>query len=671
MSPAEPTTKHEEAKKRPSKGLRAWECKRRKVQPEGILLDREPSLDASSDSTAMEKQSHCPVHFSERRRKIEQLFERFVCRKSTNTPAVDPPRSPTLVDSTSERQAKWGFDLLPKISTESHDISTISQGIVNYHAAPADPSTPTPAWKSPESVATVVETSEGEACDRIRKSLLALLPSQHDSDVLFESTNAWTIFHSLYNPYGELYVNRDPESYALDMAAVAQERAIIIARTLMHLALSICCLPPEFDCSRLTPGWSLHAAVNDYVEAVTSLVSASDDIMCTLPGLETLLLLTLYHVNCANLRKAWLVVQRALNLAQLMGFHRIIQGRLTCPTMEAIENAKIVWRCIVDAETYLGLHLRLPFASEGYPSESGDPGITHRSKLNTLARQIAAVDANITAQTYAHALFLDEKLESLMRVLPKEFWEVPNVPSKARSPESAMVLERVALQVWHLQLKMILHLPFLLRAAKESRYEYSKISALQACRDIMLRWFALREASNTQAYCRFSELAAYMAAVTVVLDILSEMGMKERTEVQRTRGCDFGMVCRVICDLEKLAKGSPREKIAARSAAVIRKLLCTLDPSRRSGESARLTVPYFGTIQIGFQKPPIRPVFDPDSQNGRTVNDATNCSHTPVFSFVSNDLWPSTEASLCGEADFDIILFDGLDDKDTEGNWVF
>jgi hypothetical protein len=358
-----------------------------------------------------------------------------------------------------------------------------------------------------------------------------------------------------------------------------------------------------------------------------------------------------------------------------MGLHRMMKKTSTSNcTIEAVENAKVLWRAIVDVETYLGVHLRLPFASEVYPCVSGGEDYNYnnyRSKLATLSRQIAEVDGSITPQSYVHALNLDEKLESLMKSMPKEFWGVPNVPSTARSPESAAILERLISQIWHLELKIFVHLPFLLRAHEETRYEYSKITGLQASRNLIMRWFALRNASITQACCRFAELGVFIATVTIGLDILIDLGTKETTEVQKTRAGDFTIVCRVMGEMEKLGRSSPREKNAARSACVIKKVLSSLDPNQRTAQGARLRIPYFGTIEIGYHKAPLRPPFDLDSDSGRKLNAPITSSHSPVFSFVSNDLWPSTERSECGDLDFDIILFDGLEDRDTEGNWIF
>lgn len=480
------------------------------------------------------------------------------------------------------------------------------------------------------------------------------------------------ILDGIYKATREMYVNHDVQSYALDMAAIGRERSIIVARTLLHLAICINSLPPEFDNSRLANMWSLDATMQNYVTTVTTLITSSDELMLTLHGLETLMLLALFHMNSANLRQSWLIVRRALNLAHLMGFHRIITQADLKPPIPAVSNAKMIWRGFVDLDRYLGLHLRLPFAADDYPlPPDADLHLAHKSRINTLARQIAELDRDISPQGYASALALDEKLESVMKELPKEFWEVPNIPSTARSPECYAVLERLMVQMWHFELKVFIHLPYLLRAHRDGRYEYSKVTALQASRNMLMRWFALRNASITQACCRFAEIGVFIAAVTLTLDIVIELGTKEKCEVQKTKGTDFAMICRLIGEMEKLAKASPREKIAARSAVVLKKMLSSLDPSRQPAGKARLTIPFFGVVEFDYKKPPVRPNFDIDSETGKMMNATATGQHLPVFSFVSNALWPPLESGHDCDLDWDIVLFDGLEDRDTEGNWVF
>lgn len=479
------------------------------------------------------------------------------------------------------------------------------------------------------------------------------------------------VLNGMYKPSKELFVGQDSESYALDMTAVANDRAIVVARTLLHLAICICALPPDFNASRLRNIWNLDATMENYVATVTSLVTSSDELLLTLPGLQTLLLLSIYHMNIASLRQAWLLVRRAMNLAHLMGFHRIVQVK-QIPPVEVIESAASIWCCLVDLDRILGLHLRLPFASDDYPiPEDTSPHRIHRSRLATICRQVAELDHEVTSHSYVQALALDEKLEAMMKEQPKDFWDVPNVPPTARTAESYDVLERLMVQMWHFELKIFIHLPFLLRAPEESRYEYSKVAALQASRNIVMRWFALRNAGITQACCRFAELGVFIAAMTLTLDILIDMATKEKAEVQKAKGSDFAMICRVISEMEKLGKACTRERFAKRTAVVLKKILSSLDPSKQGLGKARLSVPYFGTIELDYKKVPVRPAFDLDSGTAKKLSSHVSSGHMPVFSFAQNALWPTTNEFGSSELDFDIVLYDGLQDLDVDGSWVF
>jgi hypothetical protein len=631
----------------------------------------------SSAPDRSEQSNTCSLHIGERLCKLEQLFDKFVCRKSSvANVSGDAMHSPTLVGSSDE---KSGFSP-PKSPSDEQSISSIGDGIVSRPHVPrvelySRIQLGAQNWTSAPPIRTLVNTLDNEQssnCDPIQRSLVALLPSQYDADIIFESSNGWMILDGIYTACRDIYVNRDRQSYALDMAAVGRERAIIVARTLLHLAICINSLPPEFEQSRLSNIWSLDATMQNYVSTVTSLITSSDELMLTLHGLETLLLLALFHMNSANLRQSWLIIRRGLNLAHLMGFHRIITQADLKPPVPVVSNAKMIWRNFVDLDRYLGLHLRLPFAADDYPlPDDADLHLVHKWRINTLARQIAELDRDISPQGYASALALDERLEAVMKEMPKDFWEVPNIPSTARSPESFAALERLMVQMWHFEMKVFIHLPYLLRAPQDSRYDCSKVTALQASRNILMRWFALRNASITQACCRFAEIGVFIAAVTLTLDIVIELGTKEKSEVQKTKGTDFAMICRLISEMEKLAKASPREKIAARSAIVLKKMLTSLDPSRQPAGKARLTIPFFGTIEFDYKKLPVRPNFDVDSDVGKKMNTTATGQHLPVFSFVSNALWPPMEEGHGCDLNWDIVLFDGLEDRDTEGNWVF
>jgi hypothetical protein len=82
----------------------------------------------------VDQSNTCSLHIGERLCKLEQLFDRFVCRKnSLANLSADVPHSPTLVNS-SDRESSSG---LPKSPSDEQSISSIGDGIVSlciYHA---------------------------------------------------------------------------------------------------------------------------------------------------------------------------------------------------------------------------------------------------------------------------------------------------------------------------------------------------------------------------------------------------------------------------------------------------------------------------------------------------------------------------------------------------------
>lgn len=64
---------------------------------------------------------------------------------------------------------------------------------------------------------------------------------------------------------------------------------------------------------------------------VANLVTSDDELIGTVEGLECLTMMGGFQINVGNLRRAWLAFRRALNIAQLMGFHR-------CPASKKNRN---------------------------------------------------------------------------------------------------------------------------------------------------------------------------------------------------------------------------------------------------------------------------------------------------------------------------------------------
>lgn len=276
--------------------------------------------------------------------------------------------------------------------------------------------------------------------------------------------------------------------------------------------------------------------------------------------------------------------------------------------------------------------------------------------------------------------------------MPKSWWSFPDSDdANTSAAEKSEVFDRSLLQIWYFQLESLLHLPFMLRSATERRYDYSKFSCLKASREMMHRYLALRLTAKHSFCCKVVDFGTLTATVTLCLGFLNPAASTESREVQAQMESDRTLVHRVLALMEELSTGG-RDVVATQSASVLRTLLAAHSPSSSSTGNLRLTIPYFGTINIARSSPaPViatpttsqQPFFatpsipQPQSQMWQGVPyPAQNyqSNHTmPVVSFTSSQFPPLMQEPVqeWQPSEADTLFFDSLLNTDIEGNWVF
>jgi hypothetical protein len=175
--------------------------------------------------------------------------------------------------------------------------------------------------------------------ERIRQTLLELLPSQSDIDLIYKVSSPWLSVHafSLHGVDGVI-----PAQY--DISDISKASATNIARSLLYIASCLQQLDPEFDTSQLKLYPSVDARMERYVSAVQHLVTCDEELVSSVEGLDCLILQCSYHSNAGNPRRAWLTLRKAMNIAQLMGLH--------LPSC-TIPGGRQIWAHIIQGDRYL------------------------------------------------------------------------------------------------------------------------------------------------------------------------------------------------------------------------------------------------------------------------------------------------------------------------------
>jgi hypothetical protein len=158
--------------------------------------------------------------------------------------------------------------------------------------------------------------------EKLRRQLAAMLPCQEDIDSLSELSQGWWFVQHIVTPH----LLGQPDHDLLkpfDVLAVSESHLMIIARLLLCVALCIQQLSSDVDLRRFRTKVPLDVLMENIITIVPTAVTSDDDLIGNLEGVDCLLLQGIYHFDAGNLRRAWLTLRRAINVAQLMGLHRV------------------------------------------------------------------------------------------------------------------------------------------------------------------------------------------------------------------------------------------------------------------------------------------------------------------------------------------------------------
>jgi hypothetical protein len=165
-----------------------------------------------------------------------------------------------------------------------------------------------------------------------------------------------------------------------------------------------------------------------------------------------------------------------------------------------------------------------------------------------------------------------------------------------RSLEEDDGFKLVLNQIWFYTLCLFLHIPWMLRAFTDHKFEYSRFACLQASREQLRRYLALRGTNNTQGTARVVDFATTIASATL---ILNQVGSAANPADAKLEENDEPLVLKVVESMRIVSRG-PREFMARQGVQVIETLLALTTPDQGISATTRirLTIPYFGPISI-------------------------------------------------------------------------
>lgn len=496
------------------------------------------------------------------------------------------------------------FDVLAPLRHEGKPVSCPSGGDL-----------PTPAPSQHETSAL------GPKYTQISKSLHDLLPCQQDIDAIIAASPAAVFVITFFSRYHDVAAGRTALPSSLRVTPPPSSHPAMIARRLMQLVVCIQQIQPTTPLKFVSLE-SPRCLMVKYVSVVSDLVAYNDDLVGYVEGLETLALLSLYHANAGNLRKSWLMLRRAISVAQLMGVDRWGDKPLKSadPTSDPLTlvKAKALWFRLNFTDRYLSLLLGLPAGTDDNSFLTNDPDDepTDRLEKQHTAAMGAIIKRNSSKgdASFGMTQTIDCDLETAARSVTSDFWQLPTVDSfvEARPIERMRALTQLMTQMNHHNLLILLHLPYMLRDPKERRWDYSKATCISSSRQLLKTFLVFREANNAPNACRHTDYGALTASMTLLLGYLDPKMQAHDHSTASRRDADRTLIKQARDKLQQMADRND-DKLARDAACIIGRLLPLLNPDLLTsgpgtqgehnegvGEvpAIRLEIPYFGTINI-------------------------------------------------------------------------
>lgn len=100
---------------------------------------------------------------------------------------------------------------------------------------------------------------------------------------------------------------------------------------------------------------------------------------------------------------------------------------------------------------------------------------------------------------------------------------------------------RLLPQFWFYQIRALLHLPFMLKANQDRRYEYNRVAALESAREMIVRFKVLRPTQGFESLvCKLTDFQVFTAAMLLILNLYGSLAAtSKRNEEEDERDWDL------------------------------------------------------------------------------------------------------------------------------------
>ena len=444
--------------------------------------------------------------------------------------------------------------------------------------------------------------------DSIRRTLMSLFPSEQRQEAILNTSNTWWLhWQEMFPHIFSFEPSSDPSTFFADLKGSGSVQKITKALLCLFLVQQEVShsLNTNYDMTRAASESSQALSVID------QLVLNDDELAGTIDGVECMMLRCKYELNGGRLRKAWLTFRRGISLAQLSGLHKCASSPVSDTNQSRRRDS--LWKALYSGDRFLSLMLGLPYGPSEIHSDIGrdseacakgilsqDTGEHYYYRLSNVVGHIIDRNQQLPSNNMLPLTFkIEAELMELAASMTNDWWESGREPGAAANGITSQLMP----QFTHHQARSLLHLPYMLKATTDRRFEYNKIAAVESAREMIVRYRVIRPAQGFGSLiCKMIDFQVFGAAMILVLNVLDHY---QRSEIidhsEADRDQDLISATTDILRRASVETNGGVTTQAARALEIfggIRELNLPGGKSKHN-YTAKVVIPYFGTIVIG------------------------------------------------------------------------
>lgn len=453
-----------------------------------------------------------------------------------------------------------------------------------------------------------VKDGSNSKLDNIRRALLSFFPSQQRQEAILNTSYTWwSSWQVLYPQVFGLESVSNVVQFVADLKASGSVQKV--AKALLCLLIIL----QEGNVS-LNTRYDIADAADQTRQALSiidDMVLADDQVAGTIDGVECMILRAKYETNSGRIRRAWLSFRRGISFAQLLGLHKRLVS-LGSNTSQSLRRESL-WEALYTGDRLLSLQLGLPYGTSEIHSDIGrdselsakgiqvpNTGKHYLFRLASIAGHIIDRNQQLPSNNMLPLTFkIEAEMMELAASMPSNWWDSWLQYGAVANQTYSQLLP----QFWHHQARTLLHLPFMLKATTDRRFEYSKKTTLESAREMIARYRVIRPVQGFGSLvCKLIDFQAFTAAMILVINLLDHYRRNELFDHSEAEN-DQDLII-VTTDILRRASVETDGNVATQAARAleifskVKEMSCSVGKS--VGEfTTRMVIPYFGTVVIG------------------------------------------------------------------------